>query len=408
MAGWRTMPWSLNDFFSRRKPVKEGTVESLSDQALEEFFRNFQTRADSHNKREDRTDLQVTVGAIFDGHYYVDGNSTKGSCRRFFVTTPFWIFSARQVQNRIEFYLLPAIQISRLLDVETPSRLKLRVVITGESDAVNWEVDGVTVTREEIDILFSVLFNDLVKKSKIDSGLTPPLTADEYSFTGGMRELIRAKDNITRDLVFEQENIRSRIARDIHDDIISDLLYLRRSFAGDERVSDDEVVALLDDVTGRLRQVCHDLAPRELKEWGLIVALQDLLHRFSLRTQITCLFDHTSFPELPYEVELQIWRIVQELLNNIEKHAHSTHISVVVSTEDGLSRVCVRDNGIGFDPLTSGQQSNGLEGGDGQHIIHERVQLISQTHPASVSFQSLPGKGTTVILTIGEHLQEGI
>src|SRR6202000_192659 len=99
----------------------------------------------------------------------------------------------------------------------------------------------------------------------------------------------------------------------------------------------------LDRVSQKLRDICHDLAPRDLIDWGLKTVIEDLLERVEERTGADCIFDcEGELPDFPYPVQLHIYRIVQELLNNVEKYAEASRIDVNIKVFENLVRLTVK------------------------------------------------------------------
>jgi signal transduction histidine kinase len=216
------------------------------------------------------------------------------------------------------------------------------------------------------------------------------------SFTGAIRDLLREKGQLVQNLVTEGEEVRSQIAREIHDEVINDILALRRSLAGDRQTPVTNVVGSLDEIASKLRRVCYDLAPRDLRDWGLRVVLKDLLGRLQERTGAQCDFESSpNFPRLSHEVELQIYRIMQECLNNIEKHARATAVKMTVLVVQDTLQFTVKDNGIGFDPAKTQSQKGSCQGSS---IIRERAELISVYHPTDLTLTTVPQRGTEINL----------
>ncbi|MGH9846425.1 MAG: sensor histidine kinase, partial [Blastocatellia bacterium] len=148
------------------------------------------------------------------------------------------------------------------------------------------------------------------------------------------------------------------------------------------------------------REIAYNLRPHQMDYIGLTEALRAMLKRVGqasgLRIEAS-LDDLTG--ALPKEAEINLFRIVQESLNNIVKHAHATEVSVAVrrdfSASDGQSpRVVVeiRDNGRGFDPATLAQAQRGM----GLSGITERAQMLG----GAAVIDAAPGRGTNVVVTL--------
>jgi two-component system, NarL family, sensor histidine kinase DevS len=203
-----------------------------------------------------------------------------------------------------------------------------------------------------------------------------------------------ARDALRR-VVAGQEVERRRLARELHDEtgqaLTSILLGLR---AVDEARSGEDVakavaglrelvVATLQDV----RRLAVQLRPKALDDFGLVPALERLAQTFSESSGIRVQLEARVGEErLPSEVETTIYRIVQEALTNVVKHAEATEVSILLVRRDGAVTAVLEDNGGGFDPDAARADSLGLEG------MRERVAL----HDGRLTVESAPGSGTTL------------
>lgn len=256
-----------------------------------------------------------------------------------------------------------------------------------------------SVNRDEFELLLRSLFKDMIYKSMSDSQQAPlfPRALAEQSLAPAVSELLRERDELTRTLIADQESVRNSIAGDIHDNILSELLYLRRCFSGKSRLTDNEVVAIIDGISAQLRSLCHDLAPRDLEEWGLSVALEDLATRVCRRAGLQLAFSAPpDLTRLPLEVETQIYRIMQESLNNVEKHAQASVVRFEIELSVHSLHFTVIDDGLGLQLSAPSAHT----GGSGKKIMRERTQFISHLFPARLSMQQLQPTGTSISLVI--------
>jgi signal transduction histidine kinase len=192
----------------------------------------------------------------------------------------------------------------------------------------------------------------------------------------------------------------------LHDTTIADLITLRRYVAGERQLTMEEIVKTLDDVVAQLRDICNDYAPRQLHDWGLKVAIQNLADRLKLRSKVdvrvTCTAELSNLPE---PVELHSFRIAQEWLNNIEKHANASQVLIFISSTDEFIRFEITDDGKGLKAPEASKDVNAAlsplaSGGVGMHSIQERVELIRPFCPAQVKIESVLGKGSQLILEL--------
>jgi signal transduction histidine kinase len=209
----------------------------------------------------------------------------------------------------------------------------------------------------------------------------------------------RTARDVLRRIVDAQELERRRLARELHDEtgqaLSSILLGLK---ALDEKVENDAaregvaevrelVVATLHDV----RRLAIELRPKVLDDFGLVPAVERLTESFGGQTGIGIRFESSLADErLPTEVETALFRIIQESLTNIVKHARARNISIVLARKPGAAVAVIEDDGQGFDPSSVRDGGFGLEG------MRERVGLLD----GRLQIESAEGAGTTLIAEV--------
>jgi signal transduction histidine kinase len=196
-----------------------------------------------------------------------------------------------------------------------------------------------------------------------------------------------------------REQEKSRVARELHDELGQALTMLRMDVAWCKANVPEDVVegvgakldrmeTLLKSTVAATRRIASDLRPLILDDLGLVPALEWLVQNMSQRSGIRCGFsiDDPSL-SLPPEQSTAVFRIVQEALTNIAKHAHASHAEVAVRQDRGMVRILVSDDGVGFAVDGSRKpESFGLLG------LRERTSLLRGT----ADIRSEPGAGTTV------------
>jgi len=152
------------------------------------------------------------------------------------------------------------------------------------------------------------------------------------------------------------------------------------------------VKTLLDRIEEELRRLSHDLRPTVLDDLGLMAALDVLAEGVSGRTGLWVKVEGPREGRLPPAIETVLYRIVQEALNNVSKHAHASAVTIVIRRE--ARRVCcsVRDDGVGFDPGTARPAVKGI----GLIGIRERLASIG----GALSIDAAPGRGTELRVAI--------
>ena len=367
-------------------------------QLLELAYKTYCDIGEKHNTKTESDSLKVTVSKLVSDAKARTEDAEAGVIR-FSVATAFWAIVARASVDTVHFFLVPAVQLPLLNEAETASRLKLRLRAADSGQAAKFFMDDVSVSLAEAETLMAALFKDILQRSQNDFDFIPESVRVQYgdqSLTAAVRELIKEKGALTDRIAVQQESLQSYIASEIHDTVISDLLFLQRRIQNDTPPQKEEAVNLLEDVVTKLRELCAELVPRNLGDWGLAVLLEDMFNKVCLRSGVQGVFlCNCDVPELASDIELQVFRIVQECLNNSEKHANATQAKLTIECKDNELTITVADNGQGYDQPTGGSQ-----GGRGRSIMTERVNLIRLQMPASLRFESKVGSGTWATLKI--------
>ncbi len=208
-----------------------------------------------------------------------------------------------------------------------------------------------------------------------------------------------ARDALRR-VVTAQELERRRLARELHDEtgqaLTSILLGLKAAEdAGDRKEMQEALVSLRELVVETLhdvRRLAVELRPRALDDFGLVPALERLTDTFAEQTGIAVTFTHDLEPErLPGEVETALYRIVQEALTNVVKHAGAATIEVALTERAGLVTARITDDGRGFDS-SSDRDDDGI----GLVGMRERLGLID----GELRVESQPDGGTTIVAEV--------
>jgi signal transduction histidine kinase len=205
--------------------------------------------------------------------------------------------------------------------------------------------------------------------------------------------------------VDEQEAERRFIARELHDEIGQMVTGLKlvletslRPASEAEEQGFEEAMTLINDLIERVRQLSMNLRPQMLDDLGLLVALDWHFKRYFKQTGIRVLFKHKPIPErLPSQLETAIFRIVQEALTNVARHAEVKEVSVGLWTDGPRIGLQVRDAGTGFTvaEALAKRASTGLSG------MKERAELLG----GEFTLESTKGGGTC--LTVELPLEGG-
>ncbi|MGH2566806.1 MAG: sensor histidine kinase, partial [Bacteroidota bacterium] len=157
-----------------------------------------------------------------------------------------------------------------------------------------------------------------------------------------------------------------------------------------------EVQSLLEKTLQEVRRISQNLRPSVLDDLGLVSAVRTLCDDFKQRTRIDVALNLPSGAQrFPPEIELALFRIIQEVLNNAEKHSGATALSVDITRFNSSLDVLIRDNGKGFDPEMSRDQPAQLRG-IGLDSVRERASSIG----AVLEITSKPNAGSTISLRV--------
>jgi signal transduction histidine kinase len=195
------------------------------------------------------------------------------------------------------------------------------------------------------------------------------------------------------------EEERTRIAREIHDELGQQLTAMHFELSrlshslGDSPQADQAVdlMAMTDKAIRQVRKIATELRPVALDYGGLVEAVDWLARDFQRRTGVTCIVDAPAHMEASGDVAICLFRICQESLTNVTRHAQATEVRISLAMNDGWYTLTVRDNGRGFEPAMSAQDGSlGILG------MGERARITG----GSLKIASAPGTGTTVVARI--------
>jgi two-component system, NarL family, sensor histidine kinase DevS len=208
----------------------------------------------------------------------------------------------------------------------------------------------------------------------------------------------RVASDALRRVVSAQELERERLARELHDEtgqaLTSILLGLKSvedaKSASEASAATGELRELVVTTLQDVRRLAVELRPKALDDFGLVSALERLVETFHEQTGIEVdLEPRLGEERLPSDVETTLYRITQEALTNVVKHAQARHVSIVLTRRDGSVSAVIEDDGRGF---TAGS------GGDGLGLLgmRERIALVG----GRLEVESSPGSGTTLSIEV--------
>jgi signal transduction histidine kinase len=204
-------------------------------------------------------------------------------------------------------------------------------------------------------------------------------------------------------LVRARDEERRAIARDLHDHVGQALtahtLHLeqleRSRDLGEAKRRAAELHQRVEELLSEVSRIASQLHPHRLEQLGLVAALGQHLAEFQGTHAVGVDFMATGFDgpteRLPPQVEIGVYRMVQEALTNVARHAEASSVNVIVHRSSGRLRVVVEDDGRGFEPVRPSDSTR-----MGLATLRERAQLLG----GQLTVESSPGKGTTIAVTI--------
>ena len=214
------------------------------------------------------------------------------------------------------------------------------------------------------------------------------------------QQLFRQKQQAGIEVINAEENERKRIAGDLHDGVGQLLsaanfnLQALEVFVIKDEVSTalfHKTITLINESGIEVRGLSHNLMPNALVKKGLVNAVRDFIsqiHDQKLKIQVET--DGLN-RALPTHIESVLYRIIQECVNNVIKHARATQLDISIQQDETGVNILIEDNGIGFN-VAEAQQKDGI----GLHNLSSRIQYLN----GSIEWDAAPGKGTVVSIHV--------
>jgi PAS domain S-box-containing protein len=218
--------------------------------------------------------------------------------------------------------------------------------------------------------------------------------------------------SLTHELIRAQEREHTAISRELHDTTLQDLaalklkcdllLFDQAEMSPKVRQWTKEHSDTLKQIITSLRNLAYDLHPPGLSQWGLVKTLDNCCRDFSERTGVDIHFSSVGMDglELDSETEINLYRLVQESLNNIMKHADATNVFISLAAAFPQIVLAIEDDGNGFD-VEKRQQASIVEKRMGLRSMKERVSLLG----GEMRIESHPGEGTKIFLRVPSGLK---
>jgi signal transduction histidine kinase len=213
----------------------------------------------------------------------------------------------------------------------------------------------------------------------------------------------KAQEEFSRQLLSSQEEERQRIAAELHDSLGQSLLIIKNRVALANREIDvkDKVVEQLGELThsttaaiNECREIAYNLRPYQISRFGLTDSLDGIFLRINEVSNIKASTRLVPIDDLYEFAQLNLYRIVQECVNNIIKHSNATHASLEIKRSSSDITIVIEDDGRGFEPGVA--KVDGRSGGFGLIGIAERVRMLHGKY----EIDSAPNAGTRVHIRI--------
>ena len=218
-----------------------------------------------------------------------------------------------------------------------------------------------------------------------------------------LRELQELKQRQLLDATMQtQEEERRRVARDLHDDVGATLALVKLNVHQlvaplEDKSRGQGVNSMLDDVIGNVRRISHGLMPVVLEKMGLPRALEAMKRSLPAKSGIEMEFIcNDNNRRMNPKLELSLYRVVQELLNNTLKHANASKVIVQLQFTEPALYLTYSDNGIGFDYGKLVQSQENSSQGLGLMNLHARINLLNGTF----AYSSAQNSGIKAEITV--------
>jgi two-component system NarL family sensor kinase len=221
--------------------------------------------------------------------------------------------------------------------------------------------------------------------------------------TAERRRLEKELKSIPNQILVAQETERRRIAAELHDGVNQllasikfRLAHLDGKVAGEAADLVQQGSEILERAVNEVRRISKNLRPSELDDFGLVPAVEELVKEFVRRTKIKVEFKPPSFAKrLPSQVELAIYRILQEALANVEQHSGARRVIVLLSADAKFATLNVIDDGKGFseaDAMQADRRGRGL----GVMNMRDRAEALNGVF----AVKSARGKGAEIVVHV--------
>lgn len=215
------------------------------------------------------------------------------------------------------------------------------------------------------------------------------------------KTIIKQQELATEAVIEAEERERKRIAGDLHDGVGQTMSAAKMNLSvisneipfkdEEQKLAFDKAVALVDEGCSEVRTVSHNIMPNALLKAGLTTAIKEFLNKIDSKVLQVNLYTEGLNERLPSNIETVLYRVVQECVNNVIKHAEANTLDMTIIKDDQEISLTIEDNGKGFD-MNNAKRKDGI----GLQNLITRINYLKGT----IEWDTAPGKGTVVIINV--------
>jgi PAS domain S-box-containing protein len=302
-----------------------------------------------------------------------------------------------------------------IIDINNAGRKMLNI---GKADIVNKNIANLFYNRKNKIEFFKTLKEkkavanfpaqitsqaDVVLDSLISANSIQSSTKKIVGYQGIIKDISKQKQTeklILKTIVSTQEEERKRFAKDIHDSLGQQLsaikFYIGTTVATTNDENQKKILTKANDALLNtlleMRNICFNLMPKTLENYGLVASIRELCKQIEINKKLNFkLYFKPNFPLLNKQLEIAIFRIVQEFINNSLKHSKANIITIQLNYSVNFCQVILKDNGVGFD-INDAKKKSGM----GLSNVHSRIIPYN----GEVNITSSFGKGVKYVITL--------
>lgn len=370
--------------------ILETMVSTVSESRDEVFDIEEQCRKDFESLTKELEDVKIRVAIMINDSDTLDSKARFARKRLSEVSMHFNHFSEEQVRDAYER--------AHKLQVDLQMNRQLEKELRNRRDELELRLKGLQQTIDKAAHLVSQI-------SVVQNYLTQDL-----KFVGEALQEAKRKQDFGLKIIEAQEQERKKLSREIHDGpaqmlanvmMRSDLIERVQRERGPEEalVEIRSLKVMVRNALYEVRRIIYDLRPMALDDLGLVPTLRKYLQTtedYNINSGVRLSFVNVGqVIRLPSDMEVALFRLVQEAVQNSLKHAQPKHIQVKLSISKELVTVVIKDDGKGFDASIQKEGSFGLVG------MRERIELLE----GSMTIDSQPGAGTLVLIQVPYELK---